>query len=642
MRAIGWWKGRLKGRTGVFPSNFVQVVEPGPNTQNPNKLNSPFGSLVSAKNSISSNSLNNINTSNNLANNNNSTSNSNLIMNNAQQQEIVSSNECNIPSSTEDSSAFQKTNNNSSTHSERRPKPLRVIGYGDIFAAGAKARPLPSDPSPVGTSVKTTAMASERLSTASLASTLQKPIPKKPPPPAPVNAGGTNGSPSDQAPALPPKPSNQFNPFMQQQARHQLPSQVNQQRTVIDRVHVIYAYKPSNSDELEMEVGDIIDVLEKNIEDQGWWRGELKGKVGVFPDNFVVSINMPQSTQHQSQTEVPATSSMTSSISYPNMSQTMTSDTSPPRQNGYSNNTSSSPLEPTSPSKLNHITASRAKGPTRRPPKNIMSKRNLNESSSSNESKRELTKPRDDSTNASSLIAFDQANNSTNTNTASLPQNVVYQDVLASLPAQSDQQHQQHSIPPQVKNKLATPSIQAATPIATVATTPTINSTPPPWMVELRKTNAEKKRDPMPVSASSSITPTSVVGPVPVVASVPVVAPDPVLASVSVTNPAPAANLNITENGHDVAPVVNVVKATPLNFSKDEFNELKMEVERLRQDTKIIAELKSTVDIMKIELKACQSATESQRKYIKDLVNNLADERKRIAAMQVEIDRNLK
>lgn len=42
-----------------------------------------------------------------------------------------------------------------------------------------------------------------------------------------------------------------------------------------------------NDDELTLNVGDVVTVLQKKLEDAGWWRGELKGKVGVFPDNFV-------------------------------------------------------------------------------------------------------------------------------------------------------------------------------------------------------------------------------------------------------------------------------------------------------------------------------------------------------------------
>jgi len=38
---------------------------------------------------------------------------------------------------------------------------------------------------------------------------------------------------------------------------------------------------------LTLVEGDIVTVLEQNIVDAGWWKGELKGRVGVFPDNFV-------------------------------------------------------------------------------------------------------------------------------------------------------------------------------------------------------------------------------------------------------------------------------------------------------------------------------------------------------------------
>ena len=57
-----------------------------------------------------------------------------------------------------------------------------------------------------------------------------------------------------------------------------------------DQVRVKFAYRASNSDELTLEVGDVVTVLSRQIEDDGWWRGELQGRVGVFPDNFVESI----------------------------------------------------------------------------------------------------------------------------------------------------------------------------------------------------------------------------------------------------------------------------------------------------------------------------------------------------------------
>lgn len=54
---------------------------------------------------------------------------------------------------------------------------------------------------------------------------------------------------------------------------------------------VLFPYAPANDDELELNEGDIITVLAKELADKGWWKGELKGKVGVFPDNFVKLIS---------------------------------------------------------------------------------------------------------------------------------------------------------------------------------------------------------------------------------------------------------------------------------------------------------------------------------------------------------------
>ena len=51
-----------------------------------------------------------------------------------------------------------------------------------------------------------------------------------------------------------------------------------------------FKYEAEQQDELSINVGDII----KNvvISDGGWWEGELNGKKGMFPDNFVKVITM--------------------------------------------------------------------------------------------------------------------------------------------------------------------------------------------------------------------------------------------------------------------------------------------------------------------------------------------------------------
>lgn len=53
---------------------------------------------------------------------------------------------------------------------------------------------------------------------------------------------------------------------------------------------VLYAYAPLNEDELKLTEGDVVTLLSKELPDKGWWKGELRGKVGVFPDNFVTLL----------------------------------------------------------------------------------------------------------------------------------------------------------------------------------------------------------------------------------------------------------------------------------------------------------------------------------------------------------------
>ncbi|XP_074660112.1 SH3 domain-containing kinase-binding protein 1-like isoform X4 [Tubulanus polymorphus] len=55
----------------------------------------------------------------------------------------------------------------------------------------------------------------------------------------------------------------------------------------IERAKVLFSYVAENTDELTIEVGNVINILNKESEDSGWWKGEYNGKVGVFPDNFV-------------------------------------------------------------------------------------------------------------------------------------------------------------------------------------------------------------------------------------------------------------------------------------------------------------------------------------------------------------------
>ena len=55
-----------------------------------------------------------------------------------------------------------------------------------------------------------------------------------------------------------------------------------------ERAIVVFPYEPENPDELKLVEGDIITILNKDVPDsEGWWEGEVSGKVGMFPNNFV-------------------------------------------------------------------------------------------------------------------------------------------------------------------------------------------------------------------------------------------------------------------------------------------------------------------------------------------------------------------
>ncbi|KAK7123629.1 hypothetical protein R3I93_021910 [Phoxinus phoxinus] len=50
---------------------------------------------------------------------------------------------------------------------------------------------------------------------------------------------------------------------------------------------VIFPYEAQNEDELSIKEGEIVAIVNKDCADAGWWVGEVNGKQGVFPDNFV-------------------------------------------------------------------------------------------------------------------------------------------------------------------------------------------------------------------------------------------------------------------------------------------------------------------------------------------------------------------
>ncbi|KAK6645113.1 hypothetical protein RUM43_001389 [Polyplax serrata] len=78
-----------------------------------------------------------------------------------------------------------------------------------------------------------------------------------------------SGTAVDDAPVLPPKP-------------------------IKETCRVLFAYDAVNDDELTLKKDDVITIITKEVGDKGWWKGELRGKIGLFPDNFVELIFPPE------------------------------------------------------------------------------------------------------------------------------------------------------------------------------------------------------------------------------------------------------------------------------------------------------------------------------------------------------------
>ncbi|XP_012943936.1 SH3 domain-containing kinase-binding protein 1 [Aplysia californica] len=76
----------------------------------------------------------------------------------------------------------------------------------------------------------------------------------------------------------------------------------------LERAVVRFSYNAEQPDELSLEEGQVVRILEKELEDDGWWKGEVNGKVGVFPDNFVELVP-PEEPSRPKKPPPPAASS---------------------------------------------------------------------------------------------------------------------------------------------------------------------------------------------------------------------------------------------------------------------------------------------------------------------------------------------
>uniref|UniRef100_A0A0N5AMA0 SH3 domain-containing protein n=1 Tax=Syphacia muris TaxID=451379 RepID=A0A0N5AMA0_9BILA len=122
-----------------------------------------------------------------------------------------------------------------------------------------------------------------------------------------------------------------------------------------EMARVLYPYTPNHDDELALkEVGTMITVVKKTCSDPGWFLGEIDGKRGLIPDNFVEFIKVPATSSEEKKTSAPA-------VCYRIVNGLLK------YEEGPADTRVDGPLE--------HITTSRPKQPNKRPPSTIFNKR---------------------------------------------------------------------------------------------------------------------------------------------------------------------------------------------------------------------------------------------------------------------------
>ncbi|KAK5880489.1 hypothetical protein CesoFtcFv8_023511 [Champsocephalus esox] len=124
-----------------------------------------------------------------------------------------------------------------------QPKKIRGVGFGDIFKEG---------------SVKLKA----RLPSPDIEERKGRPIPSLPSSAKPAHPNMTDSQRAD-----------------------------DNKSKAKEYCKVTFAFEGTNEDELTIKEGETLHILSKDTGEPGWWRGEIGGREGVFPDNFVTMVS---------------------------------------------------------------------------------------------------------------------------------------------------------------------------------------------------------------------------------------------------------------------------------------------------------------------------------------------------------------
>ncbi|KAG7487359.1 hypothetical protein MATL_G00022390 [Megalops atlanticus] len=249
----GWWEGSLNGKRGVFPSNFTKELQGDPGDP-PTPQDEVRSTRASVKDSTGS------------------------------------------ESDGGDSSSTRSDTGSVTSGGEIQPKKVRGFGFGDIFKdCPIKLRPRSMDidsEMEKGVALLFRKWWSQHSQGQEGWSSC-----------AERQTGGRSGAVTGGVERG--KSGNTEPSHAQQQQQQQQQQQAVKKPPVLSAApetmkaepdskvkakeycKVIFPYEAQNEDELSIKEGEIVAIVSKECADAGWWLGELNGKQGVFPDNFV-------------------------------------------------------------------------------------------------------------------------------------------------------------------------------------------------------------------------------------------------------------------------------------------------------------------------------------------------------------------
>ncbi|XP_072022602.1 SH3 domain-containing kinase-binding protein 1-like [Amphiura filiformis] len=285
----GWWEGMLKGHKGVFPSNFVTVLEGDENMEVANgkedKADSPVdneskGKLASPRASIRK---------------------SRHVGSSSKQQEQppvkplrpMSIRQGSVDRRISEPKA-EELPKDEDAPAQKQPKPIGGkpvggVGFGNIFAGGSvHLRKTNQEQASKGLKKAEPPKRPELSDLAQKRQSLRKP----------AVAVADDPNKKDKKEVKETKPEKKEEPKEEMAPEEDIvgkngnkpPSVKTSDAPVIEKAKVNFDYDAQNPDELSLKEGDVIVITSKEAGDSGWWEGEVHGRKGVFPDNFVTLL----------------------------------------------------------------------------------------------------------------------------------------------------------------------------------------------------------------------------------------------------------------------------------------------------------------------------------------------------------------